>query len=182
MSARDQKEGRGRLTYYPGTPLQEVYDGEWRRDVREGLGEYRYCDGSMYRGQWKGGIRHGRGLFRYQDGRQYDGDFKKDQMHGWGVSIDKDGAKYEGEFVKGERHCKGTLWYRGKKYVGRFRRGEKHGRGAVTYPDGNTFKGVWEANHRVGAGNFILHSAGPGADPALKEGLGARMKLKVFGY
>ena len=41
----------------------------------EGVGTYRWADGTMYIGEWKEGKMHGTGTFKLGDGRYYKGSF-----------------------------------------------------------------------------------------------------------
>ena len=38
----DQKHGRGKFIYAPGTVLEESYNGEWSRNLQNGNGTYTY--------------------------------------------------------------------------------------------------------------------------------------------
>ena len=40
-----------------------VYDGEFKNDKREGMGEHKWPDGRIYKGNWVNGSQDGEGSF-----------------------------------------------------------------------------------------------------------------------
>ena len=57
------RSGVGRCVYVD----QDVYEGEWRADMRHGWGRLRWADGGMYQGSWvkvggRGGVRGVEGM------------------------------------------------------------------------------------------------------------------------
>ncbi len=47
-SFRSARCGVGRCVYVDA----DVYEGEWRADMRHGWGRLRWADGGMYQGSW----------------------------------------------------------------------------------------------------------------------------------
>ena len=40
-------------------PLRNMYDGEFERGLRSGLGTFYYANGARYEGEWKNNMKHG---------------------------------------------------------------------------------------------------------------------------
>ena len=55
---------------------REKYAGQWRYNKQEGIGVKLLQDGSIYSGQWKNGEPHGRGTIYYPNGEWLLGTFK----------------------------------------------------------------------------------------------------------
>lgn len=43
--------------------------GEWRNNLKEGRGVYRFPKGGLYEGEWRGGKMEGLGVRTYASGR-----------------------------------------------------------------------------------------------------------------
>ena len=61
--------GRGRAIWQNGN----VYEGEYRRNQRSGVGTFWYSDGSEYVGEWKDDKKHGKGRFKDKSGQYKEG-------------------------------------------------------------------------------------------------------------
>jgi len=48
---------------YRWKKTNDIYEGYWEDNLRNGNGEYLYSDGSIYRGQWKNDSKNGKGIF-----------------------------------------------------------------------------------------------------------------------
>ena len=48
-------ESRGVCKYVSG----DVYDGEWKANLKEGRGIYKFADGGVYDGEWKASLKEG---------------------------------------------------------------------------------------------------------------------------
>lgn len=74
------------------------YTGEWivGTNIRQGLGQQVWPDGSMYEGYWVDSKANGKGRLIHADGDVYDGFWLNDKAHGFGVYSHLDGARYEG--------------------------------------------------------------------------------------
>jgi hypothetical protein len=60
-------------------------------DCQNGKGRKADTDGNVYDGQWKSGMMDGLGTLTTSDGIKYYGEFKTDNMHGHGIIYGKDG-------------------------------------------------------------------------------------------
>ncbi len=114
----DLRHGHGRITFMPGSAVEEAYEGQWVDDNWHGEGTYWYRkdEGTVYEGEWDMGVRHGFGRISYKDGSYYRGDFVRDQMWGKGVYVGADGSQYDGEWRANMRQGLGTSigpdgWY-----------------------------------------------------------------------
>ncbi len=97
--------------------LRKVYTGDWKNDLRDGLGVAYYADGSRYEGEWKEGKRQGRGTLFLANGDTYVGDWVDDQQNGFGTLTKQNQDVYEGEWVGGKREGQGLYYYRSKEKV-----------------------------------------------------------------
>ena len=53
---------------------QIVYDeGEFKENLYEGRGTFRYLNGNVYEGEYRAGWKEGRGAYRYKTGEVYEG-------------------------------------------------------------------------------------------------------------
>jgi len=68
--------GRGLFKYTNG----DVYEGEFRNDLKEGVGRLRYHSGAVFEGEYVQDRRSGRGMYVYSTGDVYDGDWKDGVM------------------------------------------------------------------------------------------------------
>lgn len=68
-------------------------------DCANGVGRFRFDDGSEYAGSWQGGRFHGEGTMCYADGAEYRGAWRSGKRHGRGTHIAPDGSEYCGTFA-----------------------------------------------------------------------------------
>jgi len=61
-----------------------VYEGEFRNDLKDGLGKKTFADKSVYIGEWKEDKKNGKGICSWEDGTRYEGSWKDDMYHGFG--------------------------------------------------------------------------------------------------
>ena len=47
---------------------QDVHDGEWKQDLKDGKGTMKYQNGDIYKGEFKNDKMHGKGVFEYANG------------------------------------------------------------------------------------------------------------------
>jgi hypothetical protein len=64
-------DGKGKYTYANG----DVYEGDWKNDVREGKGVFTCSKdgpsaGHVYDGEWKNGKQHGIAVYTYPSGKK----------------------------------------------------------------------------------------------------------------
>jgi hypothetical protein len=152
-------------------------------DCTNGIGTYKYKDGSTYKGQFKNGLADGFGVCYYADGTQYVGQFKDHKTAGHGAwhyadstiipgYIDETGKFVEASTLKKgclEGNCEngfGTKYYdSGTKYVGEFKNSKCHGYGTCYFDDGSMYVGYW-ANHE-----FNGRGTSYKADGTIEEGI-----------
>merc|ERR1719424_2613097 len=58
----NQKDGKGVLT----SPINGTYKGEWVKNNKHGQGEWNSASGAVYSGQWENDLKHGKGKFSHQ--------------------------------------------------------------------------------------------------------------------
>ncbi len=135
----------------------DISEAEYIDDKRNGIGIYKYADGSKYVGQFKDDMRHGQGTFTHASGDKYVGEFKNDKRHGQGTYTFPDGENYIGEFKNGKKHGQGIYTYAsGANYVGEFKDDLYHGQGTFTYPNGETYIGEYKSDKRYGQGTYTF--------------------------
>ena len=62
-----------------------IYEGEYKKGVRDGKGICYYQNGERYEGKFRNGKREGKGIFFWKDGSRWEGYFKNDEMNGEGI-------------------------------------------------------------------------------------------------
>lgn len=67
------------------------YTGQWKGDIREGVGILLRPDGNRYEGQFQNDMAHGNGRLETASGDVYDGEWLQDKAHGFGRLIQKSG-------------------------------------------------------------------------------------------
>lgn len=171
------RHGRGVLVDENG-----VYEGEFSKDERSGLGTQKAPDGSHYTGGWKHGFRAGPGEYYYApDDTVYEGIFLHDRLQGKGSSKKvSDHDTFEGTWLDGHKHGYGTrifpngdvlygLWHKGDhqngsieytfvdgtKFTGDWRDGQREGHGVQINADGTVYEGMWKNNLPWGHGKLI---------------------------
>jgi hypothetical protein len=113
-----------------------------RADKSVELPEKEVEHGAKYKGQWKGNVRHGVGILTRADGQTYEGAFVEGQAHGKGKLVASNGNMYDGEWDMDRAHGQGI--YRhvdGSTYEGQWRADEKSGRGKESWADGAQYEG-----------------------------------------
>lgn len=96
----ETRHGQGVLTSTSGEFAGCVYDGMWDHNKREGLGLYKWRNGSMYSGQWSNDVFHGFGKLVWMAGEVYEGYFVNGNREGQGKLIWKSGIIFDGLFEK----------------------------------------------------------------------------------
>lgn len=175
----DQRSGKGAMTWFKGSLIEESYSGDWVGDEKHGYGTYRYraSEGTVYEGEWVRGVREGMGKLTFKDKSFYRGSFYKEQIQGRGVFVGVDGSQYEGEWFANKKHGVGTLLDTdGSIYVGEFKDDFRHGNGRLLHAEGGEYIGVWGHGVIVGTGKFTL-PCGAGS-----RGGPAQITMKVFGF
>ncbi len=142
-----------RIEYASGN----VYEGEMKDGLRNGVGTFRWSNGDVYIGEYVNDVRQGKGKFLYASGNVYEGDFFNGNFHGYGVFRWADGDVYEGEWKNDERHGNG-------KYI---------------YADGSYYTGVWE-NGDIIDSTKIDHPAPSYASESVKPAAGAKIERMEY--
>lgn len=67
-------------------PNGDMYEGEWRDDLREGFGVQKFAKGDAFEGEWAMDKMHGKGILVHADGSAYEGIWESGQkVEGFGV-------------------------------------------------------------------------------------------------
>ena len=84
-------EGHGKQTFeQTWERTVPYYEGEFKRNLYQGKGEYHYGDGDYYKGEWKDGKYNGHGIaYSHRINRTWIGEYENDK-------------KVEGNWVRGE--------------------------------------------------------------------------------
>ena len=153
---------KGRIDYRNG----DIFDGEFRNNVRSGEGRYEWSDGRQYQGEWKADMREGQGRFHFPNGDVFEGQFVAGKRHGFGRFEFHDNSLFEGTFKNGEFHGQGCKYVHkdGRVYLGDFLEGARHGYGKELYPNGTLrYEGEWIHDEPLNSGkikpppeNFVL--------------------------
>jgi hypothetical protein len=162
----------------------DVYEGQWAKDLPNGLGSKRWINGDTYAGYWKQGYTHGHGIYSwgigdkyegnydegkrngdgtyfYADGSTYTGSWLNHKQHGFGKRKYLNGNSYEGEWCEGNLEGKGTfIWqdnsdYHGDMYTGSWRDNTEHGQGEYRSVFGTVYSGTYNMGTRQGNGSFF---------------------------
>ena len=104
---------------------------------KDGVGYYKWLDGSSYEGEWKENKLDGNGIYKFKDGSIYKGEWKRNRMCGIGE------FSYPGV----------------KTYIGFFERDLRSGFGILIWHKTNkAFVGFWKNNQQDGLGKFIVNA------------------------
>ena len=80
-----------------------LYEGEYKRDIKNGKGRYVAPNGDVFVGDFVDGQKCGKGEYIYATGGRYVGSWLDGKRHGKGVFIFADGEEENVEFVHGKR-------------------------------------------------------------------------------
>lgn len=85
--------GKGRFTFSNG----DVYLGAWDQERMHGSDSVLTYAASedVYEGPFNHNNKNGQGVYKFANGDVYMGDFEEDHMHGKGVYVYADGDRYE---------------------------------------------------------------------------------------
>lgn len=94
----------------------EVDEGEFcgyrnQENERCGFGILKEPEGSYYVGEWKLDMRMGVGIGFSTTRRKYAGQWRINKQHGIGIEIQDDGTVYSGQWKNGKRNGFGTLYF-----------------------------------------------------------------------
>ena len=102
----------------------------WNKNYLNDIGIALWDEGDIYEGEFKNNIKEGIGTYRWEDGATYRGYFKNNQLNGYGYMIFANGNSYLGEFDDGYLSGWGKFtWEDGKCYIGNYYKNKKNGLG-----------------------------------------------------
>ena len=106
-----------------------VYEGQYYKQNRHGVGKALYKNGSFYQGTWRNDLFDGFGLFIKKDGTYIIGEYKKGQINGQAKYCFENGDYYSGNWVCNKKHGIGKeIIDEGTNYEGTFENGLKTGK------------------------------------------------------
>ncbi|WVY96712.1 hypothetical protein V8G54_028863 [Vigna mungo] len=150
-------EGQGKYVWSDGC----VYDGEWRRGMRNGFGKIQWPSGVMYEGEFSGGYIHGTGTYIGPDNLTYNGRWRLNLKHGLGYQVYPNGDIFEGSWIQGTPEGPGKYtWANGNVYLGNMKGGRMSGKGTLTWVSGDSFEGSWLNGMMHGLGVYTWSDGG----------------------
>jgi hypothetical protein len=136
----------------------EIYNGDWKEDNKEGEGELIFKDGTRYMGGFQNDKFNGKGKMEWKNGIYYDGEFMNDYLHGKGYLRGNNGHIYNGYFENGYYHGEGEFkWINGMSveiYKGNYSYGIKDGFGEFHFENGDIYRGGWKSGNPDGQGTY----------------------------
>ena len=111
--AGDCENGTGTMNYPSGT-----YVGEWKDDLRNGQGTYKWTNGDIYKGKWIEDKRHGQGQYTWHDGSIYKGNYSHGIRSGYGIYYYVNGSIYEGTWQNNLKHGIANFYYKESVNIG----------------------------------------------------------------
>ncbi len=134
----------------------ERYEGDFRKNKREGRGVLFKADGSRYEGEFKNDLPEGHGVSYLPGGATIEAEFKNGLANGFGVVLMPSGGRYLGEFRNGRYDGRGTfITHDNIRYDSEWRDGAQHGHGTITHPDGTRVETQMRDNKPNGFGCMI---------------------------
>jgi 1-phosphatidylinositol-4-phosphate 5-kinase len=150
-------EGQGKYVWSDGC----VYDGEWRRGMRNGLGKIQWPSGVSYEGEFSGGYIHGTGTYIGPENLTYKGRWRFNLKHGLGYQVYPNGDIFEGSWIQGTPEGPGKYtWANGNVYLGNMKGGTMSGKGTLTWVSGDSFEGSWLNGMMHGLGAYTWGDGG----------------------
>ena len=109
---------------------KEVYVGEWKDNLKHGIGKQNYIGQGEYTGYWEKGEKHGEGVMKYLNGDIYSGQWANGNKEGQGTYIfDKTASKFIGTFKAGQIVSGKWLYPNGSYFHGNFENNQPKGKG-----------------------------------------------------
>ena len=144
----------------------DIYIGDFKNNLRHGVGICFYFNGSAYKGDWQGDKQHGNGELTYADGTIRKGIWSKNIFQGSSIPSKPENGpkppvttvnkKFEGCQSGNCQNGVGTYIYaNGSKYVGDFQNGKANGMGKISYFDGDVYEGEIENGALHGKGVMV---------------------------
>jgi antitoxin component YwqK of YwqJK toxin-antitoxin module len=133
-----------------------IYDGQWKLGKRHGRGTSWDEGRKVYEGDWRDDIRTGLGSqFAFNGQLEYHGNFHNNRRHGKGTLYFEDQSNYlQGDFRNDRCNGKATLYINHSKcFEGFFRHGYPNGNGTLYYENEMPyFEGKWNNGHSCAGG------------------------------
>ena len=82
----------------------DIYEGEFRNNLKEGIGTYRWDDGASYMGNFQNNQINGYGIMNFANGNSYVGEFSDGYLSGWGKFTWEDGKCYIGNYYENKKN------------------------------------------------------------------------------
>lgn len=82
--SEDQPNGKGRLSLFDSHGREDIYEGIFLGEFKNGKGAIQYSDGSNFEGEWRNFKKEGEGYLVYPNGDFFKGNFHNDLLHGNG--------------------------------------------------------------------------------------------------
>lgn len=130
--------GSGKEIFIDGSSFDGFYlSGEKK------YGKYSWKDGSYYQGDFDKDLFNGLGIYFWGDNKKYDGCWKEGKMNGKGKLNNSDNSYYDGEFLNGKKHGFGKYtWNNNTYYIGNWKEDKQNGYG-IFCKNGKKMKGLW---------------------------------------
>ena len=146
----------------------DIYIGDFKNNLRHGIGICYYFNGSEYKGAWQGDKQHGNGALTYSDGRIRSGAWSENIYQGPSdprtkgpTALPQSPAPIPKEKLEGcqSGNCKNGrgiyLYADGNRYEGDFQNGLPNGTGKISYYNGDVYEGEIENGFLHGKGMMI---------------------------
>ena len=149
-----KKNGKGKLEDFV---KKLEYIGDFKDNMKDGVGEEKYQDGSIYIGQFKKNMKNGKGnlILGGGNGLGYCGMFRNDKIWGKGKFKWNENKEYIGDWEDDELSGYGIFKEGKMRHIGFFKHNLKEGYGATFYVEQNfSLLGKWEKD--LIEGNAIL--------------------------
>ena len=142
---------------------KEEYDGEWKKDQKNGEGTLIFSDKTKYKGHFKDNKFDGRGTMNWKNGFSYEGYFMNNFLHGKGYLRGSNNHIYDGYFQNGKFHGEGTFKWINREsateyYKGNYSSGQKDGKGEFHFGNGHIYYGWWKSGDPDGEGIYETQS------------------------
>ena len=109
-----KRHGLGNLVgFLSNGKSYEIYDGEWRANLKAGLGKGKF-DGGTYVGNWENDLPHRQGKHETMNGVVYVGDWQFGKKHGHGKRSTALGDFYDGAWRNNKRHGYGVSYFKNR--------------------------------------------------------------------
>jgi hypothetical protein len=136
-------------------PNGNLYEGEMKNSVPDGVGKIFFSNGESYTGQFRMGEITGKGNFIFADKTTYKGGVKNGVFHGEGKIKWSNGTEYHGNFIDSTLNGKGKIFnIQGEEYEGFFDKNEFHGEGIYSFSNGDIYEGNFEYGIKKGKGKY----------------------------